>query len=153
MTIFLSKYAQLLNDHNESLIECRKLGEAVDQTNMNLGEGMRATFLAQTRLKSLDEVFKSARVLHATKRKVIIQVENVYLFAGKFGQVVYDLPLGDVFSIGNFKYSQHSYDFMSQKDLLLHLGATIDGRDKGDDVYNYSQCLSKAEHINTLAAA
>lgn len=147
---FIGRYQKLVLDNEDRLHRARKRGEATNkaQLDMTLGEGKRTEFLAHCGLSSMEDAVNQCRVVYKSKRKAMLSIGDIFLIAGKYGVIVYDLPMEN--AIGSFGHSQHS--ILDSKPFLEKIGAVVDGRSKQDDLINYSDCVIEPDPFVELAA-
>tara|TARA_R110001583_G_scaffold42134_5_gene133974 strand:+ start:408 stop:827 length:420 start_codon:yes stop_codon:yes gene_type:complete len=137
-----AQYAQLINATASQLQAAVMRGDATDDARreMRLGEDNRTLFLAHCGLNSLDDAWRTARVVARTKRSAIVRVGDLHLFLNRFGVATYLLPLE--IPIGGFTMSQHS--LLDAAPLLSVIDAARDGYDRHDTVYRYNECALAA---------
>ena len=147
---FLVIYRDAIINNNELLLQARLRGDTTKDArlNMPLGEGSRTQFLAHTGFATMEEAIIHTQVVYKLKRKAILRIGDIHLIAGRFGVIVYDLP-SDL-PITAFQHSQES--ILDSRPFLEQIGATADGRDGMDTVYNYSGCHIAALKQREIAA-
>lgn len=157
-----SLYAKALFERKAQLTaSAQRLDKKEGSSKQSLGESCRRALLIVAcpllKVESLshDEVkvqvdllFQQAKVIHKTKRGALILLGDIVCYAGKFGVVTYSIPtIG--WPLDVFNWSRHS--IIDNRELLRQIGATADGYDGRDTVFNYGNCIKQEEVVQQVA--
>jgi hypothetical protein len=140
--------AQSFNVLKQSLARAEAI-EKITST-MKLGESSRRNFIAHASESlnphasdsrtEMEKLLPTIEIIKRYKRKIAFKMGDLTLVSGKYGVTFYYMPLEA--AIGNFRMSMQSV--LNSKFILDYIGATADGWDKGDTIYNYSKCAVPA---------
>lgn len=115
---------------------------------MTLGESSRRNFIAHASESlnpqasdshvEMEKLLPTIEIIKRYKRKVVFKMGDLTLVSGKYGVTFYYMPLET--AIGSFRMSMQSV--LNSQFILDYIGATADGWDKGETIYNYSKCTA-----------
>lgn len=148
-----ARYAALLEENAPAHRRAVDRLEALESSGITrgevLGDSARREFLAaadaQVDAAELDaaelkqrvqKLYERAQVLLASKRQAILRVGELIVHCNRFGVSTFVLPL-DILG-GRWASQRSTPDF--DGGLSDAIGAVVDGRDRGDRLYNYSAC-------------
>lgn len=145
---FDQRYIALMQSILPRLVQGQaRVDNLTRRPDANLGESARREFLAMATLDAdvdiishdevkarFDRIIGNARVLHRTKRLVIVQLADLPCVINRFGVATFTIPKSQ---FGDGWASLKSVPVFGS-DLLDSVGANHDGRDGRDSLYNYS---------------
>lgn len=132
--------SRFLSIHFEELAAARKRADAVDTSQMTLGEGERARLLAATGAESMNEIIQNAVVVKKLKRAALVQIYNLLYYCNRYGVMTCLVPAPFVF--GRFNTIEGpSIPFFDDSEILARLGVTRQWLPNGDVLMDYSACV------------
>jgi hypothetical protein len=145
--------AKSLPDLKLGLARMESIREAL--STMSLGESSRRNTIAaasstldpltKDSRKEIAKLLPSIEIIKLYKRKALIKIGNLTVVIGKYGVASYYMPTGISVSILNKSIES----FFDSNIILDYIGAVIDSRERGESIYNYSQCTLPG--IKTIA--